>query len=42
MRITASAVSLNAEDVLPSSDFLTKHFALKGCMYLAEGSWNDR
>jgi hypothetical protein len=42
MRISASAVSLNVEDVLASGDFLIKHFGLKGCIYLAGGSWNDR
>ncbi len=42
MRITASAVSLNVEDVLASSDFLIEHFVLKGSIYLAGGSWNDR
>ena len=38
MRITASAVSLNVEDVLASGDFLIKHFGLEGCIYLAGGS----
>jgi hypothetical protein len=42
MRITASAVSLNVEDVLASSDFLIKHFGLKSCIYLAGGSRNAR
>ncbi len=42
MRIRASAVSLNVDEVLPSSDFLSKHFGLKGCIYLAEEGWNDR
>jgi len=42
MRITASAVSLNVEDVVASSDFLVAHSGLKGCIYLAGGSWNDR
>jgi hypothetical protein len=42
MRITASAVSLNVEDVLASSDFLIEQFGLKGCICLAGGSRNDR
>ena len=42
MRITASAVSLNVKNVLASSDFLIKHFGLKGCIYLVGGSSNDR
>jgi hypothetical protein len=42
MRITASAVSLNVEDVLTSGDSLIKQFGLKGCIHLAGGIWNDR
>jgi len=42
MRISGSALSLNVEDVLASTDFLIKHLEVKGCVYLAGGSWNDR
>jgi hypothetical protein len=42
MRISASAMSLNVEEVLASSDFLIKHFGFKGCICLAGGGWNDR
>jgi hypothetical protein len=42
MRIIASPMSLNVEDVLASRDVLIKHFGLTSCIYLAGGNRNDR